>query len=89
MIPFPGFNEESFPLVLIKEEYIAAIFNVRLIEYIKVTDTGVNTFNTAKNFLCFLEKEDNLYVFITCHRQEKLLSKFVIPSEMIQAALGN
>lgn len=38
MIPFPDFDEEIFPLVLIKEWEFVVIFNILVKEYIKVTD---------------------------------------------------
>ncbi len=34
MIPFPGFNEITFPLVLIKEWECVVIFNIKLKEYV-------------------------------------------------------
>ena len=37
-MPFPGFDEDIFPLVLIKEWKFVVIFNIELKEYIKVTD---------------------------------------------------
>ncbi len=38
MIPFPGFDEKIFPLVLIKEWEYVVIFNINLKKYIKVAD---------------------------------------------------
>ena len=61
MVPFPSFNEKTFPLILIKEKAQIVIFNTQLKEYIKVVDIQ-DAFGTS---LCFLDKELNGYAFIT------------------------
>ena len=38
IVAFPDFNEDSFPLVLIKEWEFVVIFNIKLKQYTKVTD---------------------------------------------------
>ena len=43
IVAFPDFNEDSFPLVLIKEWEFVVIFNIKLKQYTKVTD--INTVN--------------------------------------------
>ena len=36
LVPFPGFDEETFPLVLIKEWEHVVIFNIKTKEYINI-----------------------------------------------------
>ena len=38
LVPFPEFNEEQFPLVLIKEQQYVVIFNIKVKQYIKIAD---------------------------------------------------
>ena len=38
IVAFPDFNEDSFPLVLIKEWEFVVIFNIKLKQYTKVVD---------------------------------------------------
>lgn len=45
IVPFPDFDEEIFPLVLIKEWEYVVIFNLKLKEYIKVAEI-----DTTKEF---------------------------------------
>ena len=42
MIPFPEFDEETFPLVLIKEWQIIVLFNIKTREQIKIADIDVS-----------------------------------------------
>ena len=69
IVPFPEFDEQLFPLVLIKEWEFVVIFNIRLKHYVKVTD--INTVyewaGGHNQRLCFLEKEKGEHCFITCH----------------------
>ena len=83
MATFPGFNEDTFPLILVKEKGYIVIFNIKLKEYIKVLDIEAD----SNNKLCFLEKENNEFVFITQH-MISTMCKFVIPEDLIKAALG-
>ena len=83
MAVFPGFNEDTFPLILVRERGYIVIFNIKLKEYIKVLDIIYNSETT----LCFLEKENNEFFFITQHMRDTMC-KFVIPEDLIKAALG-
>lgn len=88
IVAFPDFDEDLFPLLLIKEWEFVVIFNIRLKHYVKVTDIDTKgeiwwLFNQR---LCYLEKENNEYRFITYH-QENSLSKFRIPNKFVEAAL--
>ena len=38
MAVFPGFNEDTFPLILVRERGYIVIFNIKLKEYIKILD---------------------------------------------------
>ena len=80
IVAFPGYNEDLFPLALIKEWKCVVILNIKLKRYIKVSDIDTTgEYGLAYNQrLCFCEKVNNEYSFITYH-QENTMSKFVIP----------
>lgn len=67
IVPFPGFDERLFPLVLIKEWEVVVIFNTELKHYVKVTyANNENEWKFVSNQrLCFLDKENEEYCFIT------------------------
>lgn len=63
MVIFPEFNENTFPLILIKEYGCAVIFNTEQKEYI-----GEVEIQEPWGFdLCFLDKEFEKHCFITQH----------------------
>lgn len=37
-VPFPSFDEEALPLILVKEKQYVVIFNIKTKSYIKVRD---------------------------------------------------
>ena len=69
IVPFPDFEEDLYPLVLIKEWEYVVIFNIQSKKYTKVTDidtTGEHR-SVSAHRLCFLDKENDEYAFITHH----------------------
>ena len=80
IVPFPEFDEELFPLVLIKEWEYVVIFNIKRKHYVKITDidTKFERPSAASQRLCFLDKENNEHAFVTYH-QKNTMCKFIIP----------
>lgn len=81
---FPGFNEDTFPLVLIREMRDVGIFNTKLKEYIQVLKLPNSMIGQE---ICFLDQVKNDYAFITEHTDGSM-GKYVIPEVLIKAALG-
>ena len=61
MVLFPNFNRDTFPLILIREKGYVVVFNIKLKQYFLVADD----IGQYGNSICFLDKINNEFTFIT------------------------
>ncbi len=94
-MPFPGFNENKFPLILIKEWECILILNLKSGKQLKIagieTESEKEANSSSYQRLCFVSGIENLeneggLSFITYNRHNSI-GKFMIPKDVIGLAL--
>ncbi len=88
MIPFPGFNNSTFPLFLSRETKHIIIWNIKTMRLTKICEIKKPSFITGESKLCFINKHEKTgdYQFLT-HKDSSLIVKIKIPAKIIAEAL--
>ena len=80
LVPFPGFDEETLPLLLVNEGCFFIILNIKTRKYTKVIE--VETSNSSVFYFLNYDK----VIFITKYNYESLAA-VVIPTYLVEFSL--